>query len=163
MLHAHSFSLQDLRRESPASVEARFTAGLQSSFERHVAQDDFQEKLSLLTFLKKRLRKSNSSLFHSPGSHSLRLQKSASVCSETRIQRSWSLSTQILEIQRVTMQHEKTIPEKNAGSVLTLRIKQRTRTRPRTTPRTRRSSLQLILYFPFRVSRVGAAEYRAAK
>ena len=53
------------------------------------------------------------------------LRKCASVCSETRLQRSWSLSTQILEIQRVSMQHEKTIPEKNAESVLTLRIKKK--------------------------------------
>ena len=144
-------------------LKLRFTAGLQSSFERHLAQDDFQEKLSPLTFLKSRLRKSHSSLFQSPRSHSLNLQKCASVCSETRLQRSWSLSTQILDTQRVSMQHGKTIPEKNAESVLTLRIKKRTRTRPRTKPRTRRSSMQLILYFPFRVSRMGAAEYRAAK
>ena len=81
-------------------LEARFTAGLQSSFERHLAQDDFQEKLSPLTFLKRLFRKSLSSLLQSPGSHSLSLQKCASVCNETRLQRSWSLSTQILETQR---------------------------------------------------------------
>ena len=80
--------------------EARFTAGLQCSVARHLAQDDFQEKLSPLTFLKSRLRKYHSSLFQSPRSHSLNLQKCASVCSETRLQRSCSLSTQILETQR---------------------------------------------------------------
>ena len=101
-------------------LEARFTAGLHSSFERRVASGHAQEKLSLLTFLKRRLRKSHSSPFQSPASHSLSLQKCASVCNETRLQRSWSLSTQILETQRVSMQHEKTIPEKNAESVSTI-------------------------------------------
>ena len=102
-------------------LEARFTAGLQSSFERHVAQDDFKEKLSLLTFLKKRFRKSRSSLFQFPASHYLSFQKCASVCSETPLQRSWSLSTQFLDTHRVSMQHEKPIPEKNAQSVASLR------------------------------------------
>ena len=51
------------------------------------------------------------------------LRKCASVCSETRLQIIWSLSTQLLETQRVSMQHEETVREQNAESLLTLKIK----------------------------------------